>query len=546
MCLKPQPPKPIPPDTKALVGRKLDEATVYRFVGDVLFARFADEEFADLYPNTGQPAISPVLLSFVLIFKSLERCSNREAARNVRFRTDWQYALHLPLDYPGFDPSVIAEFRLRLLDNGAESSIFNRIFAELRAMGYYKPRGIQRTDSTHIYTHCRELHRIELMIETLRRAVFALLDADPDWTRATLPGVWEERYARRAKSERMQEDERERLSVVVGDDGQWLLAQLDALDDASLRELDAIETLRSVWTRHYLTGEDGHMRWAPAGDKAGADVIETPHDPEARWSTKHDQGWIGYMLQVTETDDAGYPHLITDIAITPACENDHTALPAIRARQEAQDTLPSERYVDSGYVSGGAIRRGREDYGEELIGPISGGSSAQSQRPDGLTHADFEVDWDAKRVTCPHGHTATITTNGKKNPELQATFPIRLCRACPLRPRCCPNTKKGRSLRFVADYPDTQAARVRQTTDAFKSAYRAHRSGVEGCLSAVIRGQGVRTTRYIGCRSNHLHALCAGAAVNLARSAAFRAGYRPQKRPARLGLRVGVESTPAA
>jgi hypothetical protein len=181
----------------------------------------------------------------VLIFKSLERCSNREAARNVRFRTDWQYALHLPLDYAGFDQNVIAEFRHRLLANGIESRIFNAIFKELRDLGYYKPRGIQHTDSIAIHTHCRDLRRIELMVETLRKAVHDLLRAAPDWTRATLPGVWEERYAQSCKSERMKEEDRQALAVTAGDDGQWLLDRLEQDDAGALRELDAVERLRS-------------------------------------------------------------------------------------------------------------------------------------------------------------------------------------------------------------------------------------------------------------------------------------------------------------
>ncbi len=108
--------------------------------------------------------------------------------------------------------------------------------------------------------------------------------------------------------------------------------------------------------------------------------------------------------------------------------------------------------------------------------------------------------------------------------------------------------KDGRSLRFGPQYEETQELRKRQQSDAFKQKYAAHRGGVEAYLSALIRGQGLRTTRHIGCRNNHLHALCAGAAVNLARCAAFRAGYRPQKRPARLGLLVegGASAAPAA
>jgi transposase len=543
MCLKPQPPRPIPEETKALVGRMLDERTVYRFVGDVLFDRFHDEDFADLYSYTGQPAISPVLLSFVLIFKSLERCSNRQAANNVRFRLDWKYALHLPLDYAGFDQNVIAEFRHRLLDNGVEARIFNAIFKELRELGYYKPRGIQHTDSIAIETHYRTLHRIELMVETLRKAVHDLLREAPDWTRATLPGVWEERYSQRCKSERMKEEERQALSVTVGDDGQWLLERLEQDDAGDLRDIDAVETLRDVWSRHYYKDADGHMRWTADGERGGSQVIETPYDVEACWATKRKQDWIGYKLQVTETDDAGYPHLITDIALTNAAESDMAALEEIRARQKEQNTLPSERYVDSAYVSGELLKDGRKDYGEELIGPIRNTATAQSKIPNGFTHADFQVDWESKRVTCPAGHNTVIFSTGTQG--LQATFKAKLCRACPLQARCCTGKKEGRSLRFGPHYPETQELRRRQKTDAFKRAYALHRSGIEACLSALMRGQGLRTTRHVGLLSNHLHALCAGAAVNLARVAAWRTGYRPQKRTATLGLVAGDATKPA-
>jgi transposase len=106
-------------------------------VGDLLYPNLHDDLFTDCYHKEGRPAVSPTLLSFVLIFKSLERCSNHQAANNLRFRLDWKYALHLPLDYAGFDQNVIAEFRHRLLDNGVEARIFNAIFKELRELGYY-------------------------------------------------------------------------------------------------------------------------------------------------------------------------------------------------------------------------------------------------------------------------------------------------------------------------------------------------------------------------------------------------------------------------
>src|SRR5262245_54745445 len=121
MCLKPQPPRPIPETTTVLVRDLFSEGSVYQFVGDVLFERFRDEDFANLYPKDGQPAISPVLLSFVTIFQSLEDLSDRKTVYGLRFRFDWKYALHLPPSYRGFDHTVLSEFRQRLLLHKAEA-----------------------------------------------------------------------------------------------------------------------------------------------------------------------------------------------------------------------------------------------------------------------------------------------------------------------------------------------------------------------------------------------------------------------------------------
>jgi transposase len=92
MCLKPTPLRPIPEATAALVYDLFPEGSVYQFIGDVLFDQFRDEDFADLYPADGQPAISPVLLSFVTIFQSLEDLSDRKTVYGLRFRFDWKCA----------------------------------------------------------------------------------------------------------------------------------------------------------------------------------------------------------------------------------------------------------------------------------------------------------------------------------------------------------------------------------------------------------------------------------------------------------------------
>ncbi|MFE9727652.1 transposase [Streptomyces sp. NPDC005794] len=78
-----------------------------------------DGEFADLYPKDGRPGLSPGQLALVSVLQFAENLSDRAAANAVRTRIDWKYALGLDLDDPGFDYSVLCEFRARLAEGDA-------------------------------------------------------------------------------------------------------------------------------------------------------------------------------------------------------------------------------------------------------------------------------------------------------------------------------------------------------------------------------------------------------------------------------------------
>jgi transposase len=86
---------------------------------DVLGSMHTDEDFQDLFPKEGQPAEAPWRLAVVTVLQFLEHLSDRQAADAVRGRIDWKYLLGLDLTDPGFDASVLSEFRSRLIENHA-------------------------------------------------------------------------------------------------------------------------------------------------------------------------------------------------------------------------------------------------------------------------------------------------------------------------------------------------------------------------------------------------------------------------------------------
>jgi hypothetical protein len=66
------------------VKRLLEESDPYRLIGDQLFEKWKEEEFADLFSSEGKPGYSPVILAFVSVFQFMERLADRQAAQALR------------------------------------------------------------------------------------------------------------------------------------------------------------------------------------------------------------------------------------------------------------------------------------------------------------------------------------------------------------------------------------------------------------------------------------------------------------------------------
>jgi transposase len=144
-------------------------------------------------------------------------------------------ALSLELSDPGFDASVLSEFRTRLLDGGAGELLLDTLLARFRQLGLLKACGRQRTDSTHVLAAVRALNRLELVREAMRHALDVLADVAPDWLAAHARVEWVKRYRRRCDEERLPKDkeaQREQADQ-IGRDGMELLEAVSSADAPS-------------------------------------------------------------------------------------------------------------------------------------------------------------------------------------------------------------------------------------------------------------------------------------------------------------------------
>src|SRR2546427_797045 len=115
MSLKSHGLEPIPEETRRLMQRLCPKGTMVTQLRDALGPIYSDEHFAHLFPTRGRPAEAPWRLALVTVLQAIEGLTDRQAADAVRTRIDWLYALALPLDEPGFDYSILTDFRQRVL-----------------------------------------------------------------------------------------------------------------------------------------------------------------------------------------------------------------------------------------------------------------------------------------------------------------------------------------------------------------------------------------------------------------------------------------------
>ncbi len=311
--LCPQDPPIVPEETRRVARAAFPKGTLCLRIADVLGPVYQDSQFMALFPRRGQPAEAAGRLALAVVLQFMENLSDREAADAVRGRIDWKYALGLALTDPGFDHTVLSEFRTRLVTGDAGLLLLDTLLQRLQEQGLVKARGRQRTDSTHVLAAVRTLNRLERVGETMRAVLNEVAAVAPEWLQAMAPTAWYERYSRPVENYRLPKTEaaRQDLAATIGADGQRLLSSIDAAtEQTELAQLPAVQVLRQVWATQYVT-EDGSMRLGSAAElPPSAKQVCSPYDPEARYSKKRDTTWVGYKVQVTETCD-------------PACEGPH-------------------------------------------------------------------------------------------------------------------------------------------------------------------------------------------------------------------------------
>jgi transposase len=540
MSLRPHVVAPVPEETARVARAAFPKGNPYLILRDALGTIFQDDDFSDLYAHEGQPGLSAWRLALVTIMQFRETLSDRQAAEAVRARIDWKYLLSLDLTDPGFDFSVLSEFRDRLRAGSAVERLLDKLLERCRAMGWLKARGQQRTDSTHVLAAIRVLNRLELVAETLRAALNAVATVAPDWLQGFAPLAWYERYGKRIEDVRLPRDkvDREAYAQMVGDDGFSFLEAVEGAEaPKEVRELPILESLRQTWQRHYertgegaLTAEGGAKRCvrfkANRELPPAAESIESPYDADARYRHKRDTAWTGYMVHVSETCEPTAPHLLTHVHTTPASV--HEAQCTLPIQQALLDKAlpPREHFVDAAYISADLLVHSRDEQDMTLRGPTRPSQGWQMQVVGAYTFEQFTVDWEQQQARCPQGKASVSwaeRVGPAGHPFIQVRFSTQDCGTCAQRALCTHAKPPQARTLTLHPRPQSEALQAAQAWYASDEGQRQYgrRAGVEGTLSQGVRAFGLRRTRYRGLPKTHVQHVATAAAINIDRIVAW-------------------------
>jgi transposase len=479
------------------------------------------EDLARCYRrDNGRPGIEPVMLLGVMIFQFLERVPDRQAVDLVKYHLGWKLALNLKLGDQGFHPTTLVHFRERLIENGKSDLVMRTVLAALQKEGFVSKRSKQRLDSTHVLAAVASLSALECVRETLRLALEELASGLEPKER---PDFWElfwERYVEnkldyKSASEVLQGKRRQ-----AGQDS-WQLLQWAQTLGPELRYGRQLELLGTVFSQQYApqASEPEPVKIHATG------VVQTPHDPEAHWSAKgqgkQKKSWVGYKVQVAETvpEKADPPSgsFITSVVTQKASASDDPGLEESLGDQ-AQSGLqtPSELYVDGAYVSAARLRQA-QDEGWQLMGPAQPSAHRSGLASDYRIEA-FSISIAHRKAQCPGGFSSTQCSriNETKRKVVYRFEWSYHCRACPLRADCLPAGQSHRTIVVGQDHDLLQSRRREQQTPEFRQRMY-QRNAIEGTLSELVRGHGLRRSRYRGFAKAQLQNLFIATACNIKR-----------------------------
>jgi len=450
------------------------------------FSRINEEPFAILYADCpSRPNVPVNWLVGLEVLKAGFGWSDEELCYRFNFDLQVRYALGLHDIREGdFGLRTLYYFRERLSRYMQEtgSNLLDEAFEQVtdeQIAAFEINTDKQRMDSTFVASNIRQMGRLQLLVEVLKRVDRMLNESDQEkYGEEFAP------YLKGHSGQYVYHVKGKDISGHLHQIGVFMQRLLVALKDAYVED-PVYQMLERVFGEHYFV--KGQEVLTKTGKQLSASSLQSADDRVATYREKAGQSHRGYVANITEScDPENSLQLITKVQVEPNNIDDAQmlveALPNLKERTDL-DTI----YTDGGYGSPQAD----EDLTERQVTQVQTAIRGRTPHPDKLHLSDFEIKQTEKgkpvQITCPYGQRVAVKT-GSKRKGFAAHFDDVVCQACPFSQSGeCPARPSERDARFRLYFSQQQAyvSQRRRCSTAKKKEGRNLRAAVEATVREV-------------------------------------------------------------
>lgn len=470
-------------DLPEKLRKRLEHSWAGVFYRDV-FCRIDEAPFAGLYADCpSRPNTAVNLLVGLEWLKAGNGWTDEELYDNFCYDLQVRYALgYRQLGEGDFDLRTLYYFRERLSRHMQKEGVnlldeaFEQV-TDAQLAAYQVKTGKQRMDSFQLASNIRQMGRVQLLVEVLQRTQRMLREADQQ--------CYAEDFAPYLKGHAGQYVYRmkgEEVAPHLQRIGEFYARLVTELQPGYGSE-DVYQVLARVFAEHFRLAEAQVV--VKANAELTADSLQSPDDLEATYREKRNQGYQGYVTNVTETcDPENALQLITKVQVA-SNNTDDSQLLAEALPKLAERTDLKTLYTDGGH--GGP--QSDQVLAEQQVEHIQTAIRGRTPAPDKLHLADFVLSFNAEgqpgTLTCPAAQEVPVTSTSQQK-AFVARFELSACAACPLADQCPAQPGKRdprRALRFTQ--VEARAAERRRQSLARKRERGNLRAAVEATVRCV-------------------------------------------------------------
>ena len=239
---------PIPQSTAEIASTLFGEKYLYIRLGKQINRIFFELSQAAEDNSEERPVDNNYLFALLTVCQFVERLSDQQTVEAIRNRIELKYALHLPLNYPSFDPRRLCIFRQQIFHNPDRQETFQGLVDQLAAFGLIQAGEAESVPTEQLLEAICTLDRLEVVIEAMYLALETLAVANPEWLRQIMRPHWYERFSRRMHPTSDQAIDPRWMAIAnqIGEDIQYLLEKIEQAEDTSLASLPEVQHLKKV------------------------------------------------------------------------------------------------------------------------------------------------------------------------------------------------------------------------------------------------------------------------------------------------------------